>query len=216
MVKHSIASINYWETLFSSEGALWKFEPSESAKIAMDLFKSNSISKILIPGVGYGRNAKLFYDNGFILTGIEISQSAIDIAKSNGLNCKFHFGSVTSMPFDNQLYEGIFCYSLLHLLNKQERKTFIESCYNQLNVGGLMFFVVASKDIDIYGSGRYLSKDRYKIPNGLKVYFYDAYSVSKEFSDYGLIECHEIVEPIKYLEGDQAIRLLYVICKKQN
>jgi hypothetical protein len=38
----------------------------------------------LIPGIGYGRNAKLFIDNGLKVTGIEIADSAISIADSNG------------------------------------------------------------------------------------------------------------------------------------
>ena len=50
----------YWESRFKDEGAMWKFEPSDSALITLDLFKSNRINKVLIPGFGYGRNAKLF------------------------------------------------------------------------------------------------------------------------------------------------------------
>lgn len=40
-----------------------------------------------------------------------------------------HLGSVTDMPFDNRLYDGIFCYALIHLLNKTERKKFIREGY---------------------------------------------------------------------------------------
>ncbi|HQN94485.1 MAG TPA: class I SAM-dependent methyltransferase [Prolixibacteraceae bacterium] len=133
--------IEYWDSRFKEEGAMWKFEPSDSAIIALDLFKSNGINKILIPGFGYGRNAKLFYDNGVNVTGIEISKSAIDLAKSNGLDCLIHHGSVVLMPFDSEQYNGIFCYALLHLLNKTERRFFLKSCFNQLKSGGLMIFM---------------------------------------------------------------------------
>jgi len=194
---------------------MWKFEPSDSAVAAMNLFKSNSIRKILIPGCGYGRNTKIFYNNGFEITGIEISKSAIEIAKENGLNCKFHHGSVASMPFDNDQYEGIFCYALIHLLNRTERRAFLESCYNQLKVGGLMFFVIASKAMSLYGSGRFLSKDRYEISKGLKVFFYDQDSTIKEFSDFGIVEFKEIEEPVKYMVGQEPIKLIQVICKKR-
>lgn len=34
---------------------MWKFKPSDSAMIAMDLLKSNGIYNILIHGIGYGR-----------------------------------------------------------------------------------------------------------------------------------------------------------------
>lgn len=205
----------YWESRFKEEGTMWKFEPSDSAIIAMDLFKSNKIENILIPGFGYGRNAKLFYDFGFKLTGIEISKSAIDLARTNGLDCKIHHGSVTSMPFDNEQYGGIFCYALIHLLNKAERRIFLESCYNQLKTGGLMIFTVVSKQANMYGKGKQLSKDRFEISKGLNVYFYDSNSVKREFSDFGLTETKVIEEPIKHMIGQESLKCKIVICKKK-
>ena len=207
---------DYWESRFKDEGAMWKYEPSDSAIVALDLFKTNNINKILIPGIGYGRNARLFCDNGFNVTGIEISKSAIELAKANGLNCTIHHGSVTSMPFDSDRFDGIFCYALIHLLNKPERRTFLKSCINQLNHNGLMISVVASKLSGMYGFGQFLSKDRYEVAKGLKVFFYDADSVSREFSYFGLTECRDIEEPVKFMEGQDPIKLKIVICKKNN
>ncbi|NVO10686.1 MAG: class I SAM-dependent methyltransferase [Bacteroidales bacterium] len=206
--------MEYWESRFKNEGAMWKFEPSDSAAVAVELFKSNKINKILIPGFGYGRNAKLFCDNGFDVTGIELSHSAIVLAKTNGINCTTPHGFVTSMPFDNELYEGIFCYALIHLLNKPERRKFLESCWNQLKVGGIMFFLVASKQMSMYGSGKCLSKDRYEISKGVKVYFYDSESVTKEFADFGMVEFKDIEEPVKFMDAQEPIKLIQVICRK--
>ncbi|HEY4786211.1 MAG TPA: class I SAM-dependent methyltransferase [Bacteroidales bacterium] len=207
--------IEYWESRFTIEGAMWKFEPADSAIVAMDLFKSYTINNILIPGFGYGRNAKLFLDNGFKVTGIEISKSAIELARRNGLDCIIHHGSVTSMPYDNQKYDGIYCYALIHLLNQRERRNFLKSCYDQLNQKGLMIFVVATKKLNMYGTGKYLSKDRYEISKGLRVYFYDDNSVKNEFINYGLIKCIDIEEPIKFMEGQESMKLKLIICKKK-
>ena len=80
----------YWESRFKNEGAMWKFEPSDSAIYTLELFKNEQINDILIPGFGYGRNAKLFVDNGFKVSGIEISASAIELARINGIKCKIH------------------------------------------------------------------------------------------------------------------------------
>lgn len=205
----------YWESRFRDEGAMWKFEPTDSAVIALEMFKSKGIGKILIPGFGYGRNAKLFYDSGIKLTGIEISKSAIDLAKKNGLDCKIHHGSVTSMPFDNEQYDGIFCYALIHLLNKTERRIFLKSCYHQLKNGGLMIFTVVSKQASMYGRGKQLSKDRFEIMKGLNLYFYDSDSIKKEFLDFGLIEFIDIEEPIKHMMGQESLKCKFVICKKK-
>jgi SAM-dependent methyltransferase len=206
----------FWETKFKEEGAMWEFEPSDSAFFALQLFTANKIKNILIPGVGYGRNAKLFFDNGFKITGIEISESAIKLAKNHGLNFKIHHGSVTSMPFDNLKFDGIFCYALIHLLNKTERRNFLHSCYNQLKLDGLMIFTIASNQMSMFGNGKYLSKDRYEILNGLKVFFYDSESVIREFSGFGLIEYKVIEEPIKHMTGQDPLKLIFVICKKKK
>ncbi|MEI6048603.1 MAG: class I SAM-dependent methyltransferase [Bacteroidota bacterium] len=205
----------YWESRFKNEGAMWKFEPSDSALLTMEIFKANKINKILIPGIGYCRNARLFCKNGFEVTGIEISGSAIALAKECGLNCKIHHGSVISMPFDTERYDGIFCYALIHVLNKSERRKFLVSCNNQLKKNGIMIFIVASKQTGLYGSGKYLSKDRYEISKGLKVFFYDSESVSEEFGSFGIVEENDIEEPIKYMEGYEPVKLKYVICKKK-
>ncbi len=207
--------IEYWESRFKNEGALWKFEPADSTMIALELFKSERISNILIPGFGYGRNARVFTDAGLNVTGIEISGSAIDLARTNGINCKIHHGSVTSMPFDNEQYEGIFCYALIHVLNKRERRNFLISCYKQLINNGLMVFILASKQTSLYGNGKFLSKDRYELSKGLKVYFYDSDSVLKEFSDFEMIVCNDIEEPVKFMKGEEPVKLKFVVCKKK-
>lgn len=204
----------YWESRFKTEGTMWKFEPSDSAIVALNLFRSDKIKTILIPGIGYGRNARLFCENGFHVTGIEISQAAIDLAKTNGLTCKIHHGSVTSMPFDDQHYEGIFCYALIHVLNKTERNRFLKSCFNQLIPGGLMIFAVASKQMSLFGTGKLLSKDRFELAKGLKVFFYDSESVAREFFPFGLTECMDIEEPVKFMEKQEPLKLKLVICRK--
>lgn len=207
--------VEYWETKFKKEGTAWSFEPSDSALIALGIFQANNINKILIPGVGYGRNAKLFLDKGFDITGIEISQTAIDLAKENGLNYKVYSGSVTSMPFDTDFYDGVFCYATIHLLNKAERKAFLTACYKQLRNNGIMVFTVISTASNMYGTGRKLSKDRYEITKGLEVYFYDSKSVIDEFYKFNLIDCRDIEEPIKHIDGHEPLKCKLVICKKK-
>lgn len=204
----------YWESRFRNEGAMWEFEPSDSAIYALSVFKSEEIREILVPGFGYGRNAMLFIDNGLIVTGIEISGSAIELARSNGINCTIHHGSVTSMPFDNKQYDGIFCYALIHLLNKTERRNFLKSCFSQLKPGGMMIFIAASKNTGLYGHGRCISKDRYEIARGLKAYFYDNDTIIKEFSDFGIVKCSDFEEPVKFMEGEEPVKLKLVICRK--
>lgn len=205
----------YWESRFNNEGEMWGFEPSDSSITAARIFRSERLKNILVPGFGYGRNAKYFLENNFNVTGIEISESAIRLARDKGLNCIIHHGSVTSMPYDEEQFDAVFCYAMIHLLNKYERRTFLKACYSQLNKNGMMIFVVSSTDMDIYRRGRYLSKNRYEISGGLKVFFYDSESVLKEFSAFGMTECRDIEEPVKFMKNQDPLKLKFVICRKQ-
>jgi len=205
----------YWENKFKEINLMWGLEPAESSFYTMDFFRSKNIQKVLIPGIGYGRNASIFYKNGFDITGIEISEHAIEMAKELlGLPFKIHCGSVNDMPFDSEIYDGIFCYALLHLLNKRERIRFIKNCFNQLSIGGYMILSVVSKSASMYGQGKFLSKNRYEIMKGVNVFFFDPESVRNEFSKFGLVETVEMDEPIKFKENEPPLKMILIKCKK--
>lgn len=204
----------YWEEKYKQIGLLWQFEPADSAIKACDLFAENKFQKILIPGVGYGRNARLFVESGFDVTGIEISETAIQLARDNGLDFQVHHGSVNQMPFDDNKYDGIYCYALIHLLNKKERLQFLKNCYYQLRKGGIMVFAMVSRNYKLYGNGKTISKDRFKIDNGLTVFFYDSATIEKEFGQFDLTEYFELDEPVKHMNNEEPMKFFQVVCRK--
>lgn len=115
-------------------------------------------------------------------------------AKHYGTDMVIYHGSVTDMPFDAGVYEGIFCYALIHLLDEAERKKLIRDCYDQLAENGYMVFTAISKTAHTYQQGNFISKDRYEIFAGVKMFFYDRESVHAEFAEAGLFEVTEINE----------------------
>lgn len=185
----------FWEQAFDEKQEMWGFEPAKSAVIAKDFFVQQATKSILVPGIGYARNAQLFVDNGMAVTGIEISKTAIEMARKHyGNTMKIYHGSVTDMPFDNNKYDGIFCYALIHLLAENERAKLIKDCYNQLSENGYMIFTAISKEAHTYGQGKFISNDRYEIFDGVQMFFYDEASIKAEFEAYGLIEIIPISE----------------------
>lgn len=185
----------FWEANFIEKQEMWGFEPSHSAILTKEFFVEKGIKNVLIPGIGYGRNAKVFKENGMTVTGIEISKTAIELAKKHyGTDMTIYHGSVTNMPFDNSQYDGIFCYALIHLLDSREREKLIQDCYNQLTDNGYMVFTAISKDASTYGKGNFVSNDRYEIHEGVKIFFYDKEIVKAEFDKVGLFEIIEINE----------------------
>jgi len=185
----------FWEKAFNEKQEMWGREPAKSAQLAKDFFVENSIKDILIPGIGYGRNAQPFIENGIKVSGIEISKTAIELArKQYGNEMNLFHGAVNKMPFDAKKYDGIFCYALIHLLDFEEREILIQNCYNQLTENGFMIFTAITKNAPQFGKGNWISKDRYEIHPGAQLFYYDGESVTKEFEKYGLIEVIEVEE----------------------
>lgn len=205
----------FWEESFKDKQTMWGYEPVDSVEHAINLFKHQGLNKILIPGFGYGRNAIPFIQNGFDVTGIEISETAIALAKNLiGDKIKISHGSVDNMPFNNEIYEGVYCYALIHLLDIEERIKFIKNCYNQVKPGGIMIFIAISTKDAMYGEGEVISKNRYKTRHGINLFFYDYNSVKNEFENFGLQEAIEINEPEEYLGQKPSLRFWQITCKK--
>lgn len=185
----------FWEEAFKDKQEMWGFEPAYSAVLTKDFFVEHNIKKVLIPGIGYGRNAKAFTDNGMTVTGIEISKTAIDLAhKHFGNDLTIYQGSVTEMPFDDKIYDGIFCYGLIYLLDKDERKKLIQDCFSQLTEKGFMVFTAITKQAQTYGQGTQIDNDRFEMFGGVKIFFYDIEAIKEEFGNVGLFEVIEVVE----------------------
>ena len=185
----------FWETAFNDKQEMWGMNPAKSAELTKIFFAEKSLKNILIPGIGYGRNAQPFIENGINVSGIEISKTAIELAKKHyGNEMTIFHGSVTEMPFEDKKYDGIFCYALIHLLDSKERKKLIQDCYNQLTKNGFMVFTAITKEDPNFGKGKLIEKDRYEFHEGAKIFYYDQESVKKEFNDFGLFEINEVSE----------------------
>jgi SAM-dependent methyltransferase len=185
----------FWEESFINKQEMWGWEAAKSAEIVKNLFVENFVKNVLIPGFGYGRNAGIFMENGMTVTGIEISKTAIDLAHKHFENdITIHHGSVNDMPFDDKVYDGIFCYGLIHLLDEKERAKLIKDCYNQLSPNGLMVFTAITQDAQTYGQGTEISKNRFEMFGGVRLYFYNKEAVRQEFNKAGLYEIEDIIE----------------------
>jgi SAM-dependent methyltransferase len=133
--------MEYWDNRFIEGGKIWGDNPSRTAIYALKLFKTYNLKKILVPGDGYGRNTKLFTEAKLSVVGIEVSESAINIAKVFDPKTQFFQGSVLDMPFDDEIYDGIYSCNVLHLFLKEDRHSFLKKCSNQLRKNGFVFLL---------------------------------------------------------------------------
>ena len=200
----------FWEEAFKNKQIMWGEQPTTSALETCEHFKSLGFRKILIPGFGYGRNARPFLERGFEVTGIEISKTAIQLAHQLlGDKIKVFHGSISDMPFDQDIYDGIFCHALIHLLRSEERKRLLTNCNAQLKSGGVMVFTTITKHATTYGEGEKLDKDRFKTRDGVELFFYDKESIKEEFGPFGLVEATVV-------EEKPATKFWKIMCRKME
>lgn len=205
----------FWENAFQEKQAMWGQGPAQCAVEIAQVFADQACQKILIPGYGYGRNATPFLQKGMTITGIEISETAIAMAKGQlGPDILVHHGSVSGMPFDQEQYDGIFCYALIHLLDTPARAKLIADCYRQLKPGGQMVFVAISTQTPNFGEGVLIEENTYRTRHGITLYHYDEKGILSAFGNYGLRHQKIIQEPANSAPGKPYQIFWQITCMK--
>ena len=208
--------MEYWEKRFLDGGKIWGEKPSKTAIYALKLFKRYAVKKILVPGAGYGRNTKLFTDANLEVVGIEISESAINIAKSYNPKTQFFQGSVLDMPFNNKKYNGIYSCYVLHLFLKEDRILFLKNCYKQLRINGYVFFVVFSDKDSSFGKGERIEENTYESKPWRPVHYFTEIDLKEHFKEYLVIETGQIEEKENHGElGPHSHILRYIFAQKK-
>ncbi len=204
----------FWEERFYEEGRIWGDTPSRTAECAITLFKKAGIRKVLIPGSGYGRNAEAFARAGFDVTGIEISDTALALASNSSFAIRYHHGSVLDMPFDDSIYDGIYCFNVLHLFLQDDRTAFLQRCREQLKVGGVLFFAVFSDLEPSYGTGRMVEENTFESKPGREVHYYSTDDLVSEFCGLEVQKTGMIEDPEEHGKEGRHIHLLRYIYAK--
>lgn len=186
--------MEYWDKRFLSEGKIWGDFPSKSANFALNIFKKYNISSILVPGAGYGRNTKLFSNNGFKVVGIEISKVAYDIALHFDSKTKFINGSILDFPFLDEMYDAIYCFNLLHLFDKANRIQFIKKCNNILRIPGYLFFTVFSERENTFKKGREIEPNTYESKPGRPIHYFTDNDLKEHFNEFRIIRTGTLKE----------------------
>ncbi|WP_051003991.1 class I SAM-dependent methyltransferase [Gottschalkia acidurici] len=216
MSKYTDTMNPYWNKRYLKENRIWGEKPSNTAIYALNLFEKYEVKKILIPGAGYGRNSKLFSSRGLLVSGIEISKIAVEIAEKYDPDTKFYKGSVLDMPYEDKIYDAIYCFNVLHLFKEQERKEFISKCIENIKINGLMFFTVFSDQEKSYVKGKEIEKDTFESKPGRPVHYFTEEDLLNHFEQMNTIETSLIEETENHgNEGLHIHRLRYICIQKR-
>jgi 2-polyprenyl-3-methyl-5-hydroxy-6-metoxy-1,4-benzoquinol methylase len=204
---------NYWNKRFVKEQLIWGTEPSNIAVSCEKIFKENRVKDILIMGIGYGRNGKLFWEHGYHVDGVEISETAITIGKKFCPGISFIKGSVLDMAFDKK-YDAIFCYDIIHLFKRNERKKIIANCINYCKDNGIIMISCFSEKDKTYGMGEMVEENTYKVKKGKTVHFFTEEEIKNIDERMEPIVIDNSIEEIETKDRKDEYSLIYGIYRK--
>jgi SAM-dependent methyltransferase len=205
---------DYWEQRYKSEGEIWGSLPSITVARADNHFSAQSCSRILVPGCGYGRNANFFQKKGYLVTGVDISETAVAIARKMNPKVEYLTGSVFDIDFKDGSFDGLYAFNFLHFMMEKERRTFIQQHMNYLRSGGVAFFTVFSEEEKGFGSGKEVEKNTFEAKPGRPAHYFTKEDMLNHFSLYTVLEEGIMEEPENHPpDGRHVHYLRYIVLK---
>ena len=114
--------------------------------------------KILDAGCGIGFFSRYFEKRGAKVIGIDFSKNMINVAIENASNSNLIVGSLTKLPFDNEVFDFIYTSSVfIHIVSDKEWKKALSELNRCLKTRGKIIFIQEfrnfypkNKEIDYY------------------------------------------------------------------
>jgi len=119
----------------------------EFIRDAFDTYGTKEITSVLDLGCGTGSHALIFADMGYNVTGVDQSETMLDIARAkaaeNNKNIRFRRQDVRNLDLSQQFDAAVAMFAVMgyQTSNKDFEDTLI-SVYNHLSPGGLLIFDV--------------------------------------------------------------------------
>lgn len=157
-----------WEQIYRKETKTYKWKPSDSVVSFRPILKDISAHKVLDLGCGTGRNAIYLGKEGFIVVGIDISKTALQVAEQKIENEDLQnvilvYGDIASLPFPSQHFDAIISINVIHHNKISDIEKMVNEIYRVLRHDGKGLVTVVS-DMDYkFGKGRRLEENTYEL-----------------------------------------------------
>ena len=120
--------------------------------------------KILDAGCGSGRDSAYLTEDGYDVTGIDLSEEMIKIAKTKSY-AKFKIMDFRNISFKKESFDGVWCMSSMSDIPQNEAKTTLEQFYKVLKKNGILY--ISTRE----GSGfKKIKKEKYSVER--QYYYY--------------------------------------------
>lgn len=175
-----------FEKLYEENKTIWTVKNPPSELIELVEIKKMIPCETLDAGCGEGYFSIYLAKNGFDVTGIDFSETAISRAKKNaeraGVECRFMKQDAIDINGFDERFDFIFEWGLLHLIMPPERRKYLSGMKRVLKKSGMyMSASLSHLDSTLGNSGL---KYRFAPASGLWFYYSTHAELKELFSDF--------------------------------
>ncbi|WP_396610658.1 class I SAM-dependent methyltransferase [Haloferax sp. S1W] len=156
---------------------------SVAARFGGDFYAALSGDHVLDVGCGPGIDTETFSDDGFDVTGFDLTASFVESARTAVPDASFVRGDMRRLPFRDGLFDGVWsCASFLHVPRADAPET-LREFRRVLAVNGVLYLSLKHGDESGYDDdGRYF--ERYR-PGEIRSLLDDAGFSTVSIDEYG-------------------------------
>lgn len=152
---------------------------------------------ILDVGCGAGRNLIWFARNGFDVHAVDADADAVAALKvhTKGLlgDERIRQARLGELPYEDASFDAVLCIAVLHFMRDEvEWHRAVNDLWRVLKPGGVLFARFGTT-ISIEANLRHLEGRRYRLPNGMELFYPDLQALLDKQQELGA----EQLEPIK-------------------
>ncbi len=102
--------------------------------------------ELLDAGCGPGRDSAILHSKGAIVTGLDISEGLLKIAKEKNPGISFIKGDFRALPFEDEKFDGVWAHAaLVHLESIEDVRKSLQEFYRILSDNGILHIYVKAQ-----------------------------------------------------------------------
>lgn len=130
----------------------------------------HEVTRALDLGCGHGRHVIMLAEHGYHVSGIDISDIAIAIAREwvtqKGLKADLQTGTVTALPYGDNVFDLVVSHGVLDHIYYDESRQAVGEIHRVLKPNGLLYVDLISALESGCGQGQEVGRRTYIVPDG--------------------------------------------------